>query len=101
MKLAPALVDLPDDHSTNQLLLMSAVRYRAGQPLCLVNGNQIIRRTKVAHSIAGPVSSFKKDDLKRFGYNSRGALLDALEEVHGDTVDLDQWVTLLTWEAPE
>lgn len=105
MKRAPAvyLTSEPVDHVAAQGggMVLRALRYYPGQELYILNpeanAHEMVR---IVTATAGPIESLSRAELELVGFASRGAVLDALEmSLESDTVGLDAWVTILTWEA--
>lgn len=104
MKRAPAvyLTSEPVDHAAAQGsgMVLRALRYYPGQELYILNPEtNTHRRVRILTATSGPIESLSRAELEPVGFGSRGAVLDALEaSLESDTIGLDAWVTILTWE---
>jgi len=102
MRRAPAVLEVAGDieevYAKGCYLITSGVRYSPGQVLyILASATGDYRKTCVASSFAGPLSSMGRDALEPAGFRSRGDVLDLLEADLGSSVDLDNWITVIHW----
>ena len=103
MKRAPAVYvvwgGVEETYAQGCGLITRAVRYHPGQVLFIFNpATSEHRVTRVTEAISGPLSHMTSSELEPVGYRSRGAVLDLLERDHGESIDLDAWVTILHWK---